>query len=267
MTSKQCVLTSINHQQPDRTPITFDAEKEVYASLHQHLGTKTKEELFDRLHVDTWMLLPNNFIFGESESDKETKTALWGYKTRVAQYSGGTYDELCYSPLAGKDDIADVDKYPWPSDDALDFAHFPVEAESHKDRAIIGVFTWGAYFIATFVRGMEDLFTDFALRRNYAHRLIDRISERILFFLGKMLCNHGDGIDIVYMADDYCSQLGPMFSPAFFKEDLMNAGGSRVSKVHEKSRNSSDSDLLRWYVVQAKLREEQRAEHFLKEKG
>jgi len=47
----------------------------------------------------------------------------------------------------------------------------------------------------------------------------------------------------------------------------MNAGGSRVSKVHEKSRSSSDSDLLRWYVVQAKHREEQRAEHFLKEKG
>ena len=47
----------------------------------------------------------------------------------------------------------------------------------------------------------------------------------------------------------------------------MNTGGSRVSKVHEKSRSSSDSDLLRWYVVQAKHREEQRAEHFLKEKG
>ena len=30
MTSKQRVLAAANHKQPDRTPITFDAEKEVY---------------------------------------------------------------------------------------------------------------------------------------------------------------------------------------------------------------------------------------------
>ena len=48
----------------------------------------------------------------------------------------------------------------------------------------------------------------------------------------------------------------------------MNPEGREISKVHEKSsRISSDSDLFRWYVVQAKPREEHRAQHFLKEKG
>ena len=45
----------------------------------------------------------------------------------------------------------------------MTFSHFPAEAAAHADRAIIGTFTWGAYFIATFVRGMEDLMMDFAM--------------------------------------------------------------------------------------------------------
>jgi len=232
MTSKQRVMAAVNHTAPDRTPITFDAEKEVYAALHERLGTQTKEALFDRLRVDTWMILPQNFMFTEEEAVNGEKTALWGYRTRVARYSGGTYDELCHSPLAGKDEIADIDRHAWPADDALGFAHFPEEAEAHGDRAIIGVFTWGAYFVASFIRGMEDLMMDFAARKDYAHRLIDRITERMMVFLDNLLASCGDGIDIVYMADDYCSQLGPLFSPAVFKEFVAPYLGVVADKVH-----------------------------------
>ena len=37
MTGKQRVLAGVNHRVTDRIPITFDAEKEVYAALHDHL--------------------------------------------------------------------------------------------------------------------------------------------------------------------------------------------------------------------------------------
>ena len=45
---------------------------------------------------------------------------------------------------------------------------------------LIGVFTWGAYHIATFVRGVENLMMDFAIRREYADCLIRTIAERTL---------------------------------------------------------------------------------------
>jgi len=232
VTSKQRVLAAVRHTVADRVPITFDAEKEVYAALHEHLGTQSKEALFDRLNVDTWMILPENFIFRAGEEDQGEKTTLWGYRTRVARYSGGTYDELCYSPLAGKNDISDIDAHAWPADDALEFSHFPAEAKAHGDRAIIGVFTWGAYFVASFVRGMEDLMMDFAVRKKYAHHLIDKITERMLTFLDIMLTRYGDGVDIVYMADDYCSQRGPLFSPAVFREYVMPYLTKVVERVH-----------------------------------
>ncbi|MHC4124298.1 MAG: uroporphyrinogen decarboxylase family protein [Planctomycetota bacterium] len=237
MTSKQRVLAAVDHKLADRTPITFDAEKEVYDTLYSHFSVSDKEALFDRLNVDTWTILPDNFIFPQADENKTEKTSIWGYKTRVVAYlAGGTYDELFYNPLAGKDDIKDIDTHPWPTIETLDFSHFPSEADAHKDRAIIGVFTWGAYFIAAHVRGMEELFMDFALRKKYAHHLIDTIAEKSLMFLDEMLTNYGDGIDIIYMADDYCSQQGPLFSPQIFEEFVMPYLTMVVKKTHKHGK-------------------------------
>ena len=233
MTSKERVLTAIDHKLTDRVPITFDAEKEVYDLLMEHFGVDSKEALFDRLHVDTWMVLPKNFIYPEEEIGKQIKTSIWGYKTRRTEYSGGVYDQLYQSPLAGKDDMRNIYEYPWPSDNALDFSHFPGEIESHRDRAIIGVFTWGAYFIATHIRGLENLMMDFAIRKSYAKRLIQTIAEKSLTYLDFMLESFGEGIDIVFMADDYCSQQAPLFSPDAFREFVLPYLSEMVAHVHK----------------------------------
>jgi len=83
-TAKQRVLAAVNHQLADRIPITFDAEIEVYETLQHHLNTQSKEELFDRLNVDTWMILPRNFIYPERQRYRPIKTSIWGYKTRAS---------------------------------------------------------------------------------------------------------------------------------------------------------------------------------------
>ena len=236
-TSKQRVLAAVNHAPPtDRVPITFDAEKEVYDALHDHLHTTTKEQLFDHLHVDTWMILPENYFYLPGHATQQTKTAIWGYQNKVTAFSGGTYDELCYSPLAGKDDLADIDRHTWPADDTLDFSAFSDQIAAHNDRAIIAAATWGTFFIACYVRSMENLMLDFALNKNYVRHLFDTITERVLFFLDRMLDSAGDGIDIVYMADDYCSQSAPLFSPAVFKELVMPYLSAVVEKTHQHNK-------------------------------
>ena len=236
MNAKQRVLAAIERQPTDRTPITFDAEKEVYDALHAHLGVASKEALFDRLHVDTWMILPGNFMYPAEEETRQLKRSIWGYETRVTEYSGGTYDEVCLNPLAGKDEISDIRAHAWPAPDLLDFSHFPEEARQHADRAVIGVFTWGPYFVASFVRGLEDLMIDFALRRDYAEHLIKTITEKCAAALHTMLESHGDGIDIVYMADDYCSQQGPLFSPSDFQEYVVPYLTEFVELVHRHNK-------------------------------
>jgi uroporphyrinogen decarboxylase len=217
VTSKERVLAAANHKPASgRVPITFDAEKEIYEALHQRLGTSSREELFDRLHCDTWMVSPN-ISGGSSQRDEQgCRTSLWGWKTRTANYSGGSYEELAWSPLAGKDDPAEIDRHAWPRVDDLSCDGMAAKIDAHKDRAIISPPSWGAYFIASFVRGMEDILIDLAANHAYAERLIGAIAERVHAFQEKTLAGCR-GIDILYMADDYCSQLAPMFSPQAFR--------------------------------------------------
>lgn len=218
MTGKQRVLAAVEHQLADRTPITFDAQAEVYEALYAHLGLSGKEALFDYLGCDTWMVLPGGYDVPPGEIGKAVQTHTWGYQTTKTPYSGGTYSELTASPLAGMHDPAAIDDYPWPEADALDFSAMPEDIRDHGDRAIIAASSWGTWHLATHIRGMEDLLLDFALRPDYAHRLFDAITERVLRFLDRMLETCGEGVDLVYLADDYCSQRGPLFSPACFRE-------------------------------------------------
>jgi len=231
-TSKQRVSSAVNHRAPDRTPLTFDAQPEVYDALYKHLGLETKEQLFDRLHVDTWIVGPQRPAPPPDAQGQERGGSIWGYRTRMVRYEGGEYPELVYSPLAGKDDLADIRRHRWPAADALDFSRVADEIAAHRDRAIIGVFTWGAYFVATYLRGTENLMLDFGLRRQYAETLINTIAERSLALLDRLLEAGGQGLDIVYMADDYCSQLAPMFSPADFRQFVMPYLAQVAARVH-----------------------------------
>lgn len=228
-TSKERVLAAIGHATTDRVAITFDAQPEVYDALHARLGTESKEDLFDHLHVDTW------FVGGTSKP-RPDQSSIWGFSSREVKYEGGSYWELESSPLAGKDNVADIDAHPWPDADAMDFSEVPAAIEAHKDRAIIGSFGWGAFFRATYVRGMEHLLLDLGLRPKYAAHLINTIAERSLVFLDKLLDTAGDDLDIVYMADDYCSQDAPMFSPQTFRDVMQPYLRQACDKVHARGK-------------------------------
>jgi len=236
MNSKERVLAAVNHKVPDRVPITFDAAPEVYDALYKLYGISSREDLFNLLHCDTWMILPGNFVYTKEEENKTEKTTVWGHRTVVKAYPGGTYDEVSYNPLAGKDDITDLKNYSWPSPDIFDFSHFRSEAELHSYRAIIGVYTWGPYFISLFLRGLENLMLDFAIRKAYVGYMINTLTEISFAALSRMLESHGEGIDIVYMADDYCSQDGPMFSPEDFREMIFPYLRKMVDITHKYNK-------------------------------
>jgi len=237
VTSKQRVLATVNHTVADRTPITFDGQQEVYDALYKHLGLKTREELFDFLHCDTWLMVPKNYGAVETDAGKREKFTIWGWKTQTATYSGGQYEELAWSPLAGKDELSAIDKHPWPDPAIQDYSQFASVIAAHKDRAIITASSWGAYFISSFIRGMEGIMMDFAINHAYAEKLIGAIAERMLLMEERMLtCKGAEGIDIVYMADDYCSQRAPLFSPDAFKRFVTPYLRKVVDKAHKHGK-------------------------------
>ncbi|MCL2648763.1 MAG: hypothetical protein FWD61_17485 [Phycisphaerales bacterium] len=240
MTSKERVLAAVAHREwrhtGDRVPITFDAEGVVYDMLYKHFGHRSKEKLLDTLGCDTWWVLPKNYIMSATEKGKQDKTTIWGWGSTVVKYTGGEYSELAYSPLAATDDLSAIDKHPWPDITAQDYSSFDADAAAHSDKAIIAASSWGTYFLASFLRGMEGVLMDFAINPPYVEKLFGTITERVLAMLDNMLDHHAEHIDIVYMADDYCSQLAPLFSPETFKRYVTPYLKQVVDRAHRKNK-------------------------------
>jgi uroporphyrinogen decarboxylase len=221
MNGRERVLTAVNHREPDRVPITFDAQPEVYELLYGHFGIGTRAELWNALRVDTWLegpaiLDPRQRNLGDGVSQNR-----WGYRTRLQPYSVGEktgfYEEIVYHPLAGIETVAEVEKHDWPDPRLLDFTLFNDLRRTQPDRAIIAHITHGSYFNATFLRGMEQFLVDLVLNEDLAEALIERASRYLFESLDRLLEQAPDGFDIFYLADDYCMASGPLFSPDLFR--------------------------------------------------
>jgi len=87
MTSRERVVTAVALHAPDPVPLNFSASACVLQRLYRDLGTSTRRQLPDRLHVDTV-----NFrgvvdpvycrpIPGECTLPSGVKEHFWGWRT------------------------------------------------------------------------------------------------------------------------------------------------------------------------------------------
>jgi len=221
MNSRERVLAAAGHSIPDRVPITFDAEIEVYEMLYRHFGISTRKELWDALHVDTWLEGPAVNDPREKELESGLIQSRWGYRQIKQPYTvngkTGYYREIVYHPLAGIETVKDLEKHDWPDPDLLDFHHLNELRKQKPERAIIAHITHGGYFVGTFLRGMEQFLVDLAVDEALARAIIERVSEYLYRAVDRLLEQAPDGFDIYYLADDYCMTSGPLFSPDVFK--------------------------------------------------
>jgi len=240
MNSRERVLSAVNHREPDRVPITFDAEPVVYDLLYEHFGINSRAVLWDALHVDTWLEGPLINDPRERQLDNGLFQNRWGYRIKPQPYTVGDktgfYEEIVYYPLAEIKTVAELDSYDWPQADLLDFHHLNELRREQPERAIIAHITHGGYFNATFLRGMEQFLVDLALNTKLAEALVERTSSYLLSSLDRLLEQASEGFDIFYVADDYCMDSGPLFSPEVFKRLIKPYLRQISDKVHRHGK-------------------------------
>lgn len=217
MNGRGRVLTAIAHRTPDRVPITFDAEKEVIAALQRHFGVDTRDGVWDSLHVDT-RLVGADHHDPRIRTEGEISYDFWGIGSKEQAYSGGTYSEYCVFPLAGTETVAEIEAYDWPTPDELSFETLRAVRAAYPDKAIIAHITHAPYFKATHLRGMEAFMADLALQPELAQTILDRILGYLIPTLERLCREAGETFDIFYIADDFCTALGPLVSPTMFRQ-------------------------------------------------
>jgi len=216
MNSRDRVLSAIAHCSPDRVPITFDAEKEVIAELMRHFGVGTRDAVWDALHVDT-RLVGADHHYHHIREEGPVSYDFWGIGSKEQAYSGGSYSEYCHYPLAGMETVAEIDGYDWPTADELSFETLRAVKAANPDRAIIAHITHAPFFKATHIRGMDTFMEDLGARPEIAEAILRRISGYLMPAIERLCREAGDSFDIFYIADDTCTALGPLMSPAMYR--------------------------------------------------
>jgi len=249
MNSRQRLLTTLNHQQPDRIPLDLGATQVTgihhvaYQGLRQGLGLPAREpiicdsiqglalpdeDVISRLGVDVRGLFPLNShnwnVIEHSRGKYWIYQDEWGI-THRRPYPDGLYFSIWQVPLNRPDLIAaDIQNYDWPDFGAfwrIDGLREQAEAYRAAGYAVMIKDPFAGIFeMAQRIVGMENILLMMATDAALAGVLFEKLSELKLDFWEMALPQLADVIDVISQADDYGSQTSQLISPRMYRQQL-----------------------------------------------
>ena len=246
MTSRERVLTALDHRQPDRVPIDLGGNqtgihKFAYQKLIEHLGldekivimdlvqqlAKPSEAVLDRLHVDTrYVSAGGSKSFKGGVIRRERGGRMWSDFTDEFGVTWSMpddypyYFDITYSPLAGLS-LKDVEGYPFPKgDDPSRFEGLrnrALEIKRETPYAVISGISGVVYEICWYMRGLENLFMDMIEQPEILEAIIDRTLKFWLDWFRLFLDEVGHVVDVIMIGDDLSGQNGPLFPPRIYR--------------------------------------------------
>jgi uroporphyrinogen decarboxylase len=113
-----------------------------------------------------------------------------------------------HHPLARAATVKEIENYPWPDFERLDFSYLSPAVKAIHDRGL-AVFVWAECTVwetAWYLRSMENLFVDMACDEKMAACLFDIVTERACYRARKFA---EAGADILGLGDDIGMQTAP----------------------------------------------------------
>ncbi|HOJ20528.1 MAG TPA: uroporphyrinogen decarboxylase family protein [Armatimonadota bacterium] len=245
MTSRERILTTLRHQEPDRVPFDLGSTKVTgihriaYERLRPALGLAPREaaisdltqqlaavdeDLLQALRVDTRGVAsgdPSGWrLCIREEGRYRTFTDAWGLPRRMPR--DGWYYDLCGHPLAEATSPEEIRRYPWPDpQDPARFAGLRARAQVARDTGcavILGGVCAGLTEMCLWLRGFERFFTDLVADRPMAEAMLDLILETKLRYWERALAEVGDLVDIAMEGDDLGMQQCLLMNPRVYRE-------------------------------------------------
>ncbi|MFC1712989.1 uroporphyrinogen decarboxylase family protein [Candidatus Poribacteria bacterium] len=202
MNSKERVLATFGHHEPDRVPLWYGASEGLTAKLIKECGVSDEEALMRRLHID-FRRVRERYI-GPALGDKN----FWG-----VQRSGLHYGQPMSHPLSGVETVEEVMEYPgWPSQDWFDFAGLREQCEQWEDYVIIGG-PWVVVFTdATELVGMDEFFIKMYTHPAVMQAVVQKVSDFYYELAIRFFQAVGDRLDIFFFGDDMGTQQSLLIS-------------------------------------------------------
>ncbi|MCC6123647.1 MAG: hypothetical protein IT426_01665 [Pirellulales bacterium] len=270
MTSRERVLTALNHQIPDRVPIDLGGNqtgihKFAYRDLIAHLGIRDElkimdavqqlvkpcEALLERFRVDTRYIAAGAGAGFKGEIVRRTRGGkLWHDLTDEFGVVWSMpdahpyYMDISHHPLADAT-LAEIADYPFPKgDDPARFASIRREALAIKNEtpyAVVSGISGVVYETCWYLRGLERWFMDMLERPEICETLLEQTLKFWLDWFRLFLDEAGDVVDVIMIGDDLAGQTGPLFRPEFYRRIVK----PRQKRLVEYIRSRTQAKV--WY--------------------
>jgi uroporphyrinogen decarboxylase len=240
MTSRDRVITALEHRAPDRVPWDCTFSVDAYHRLKDYLGQNAWEDtkpsgpfLNIKLPLDLVRELQIDLYYvglGQPEGQQvfelgmDTFTDEWGVGFKKVQNQFGLAYEFAEQPLALAT-VADLESYPWP-DPYVPKRTAGLEQRCRSlyeqtDLALVGKFSTSIFEQAFYMRGLEQWLVDLAINPDFANALMSKLVDIALAMTEVGLRACGPYLQILRLAgDDLGQQKGMLVSDTMFRQLL-----------------------------------------------
>lgn len=260
MTSRERVLKSLSHEIPDRVPIDLGGfqtgiHRIAYERLINHLSIEDKitimdpvqqlakpcEELLQRFHVDIRYITAHGPDgFDGSIKHIQRNGRLWhdlsdefGVVWSMPD-DQKLYMDISHHPLA-EATIDDLGGFPFP--DGSDPTRFTgvrdtaLKMRNETPYAISTGIGGVVYEYCWYMRGLEQWFIDMIENPGFCEALLDKTLKFWMDYHSGFMEAVGDIVDVVMIGDDLAGQVGPLFSPDFYRKYVKPRQKQLVSHI------------------------------------
>lgn len=232
MTSRERVLTALNHETPDRMPCDFWAEPPTWNRLLAHVGCEPgdRDGLLDHLEIDVRHLDPTpppDRVVGDGVFEN-----FWGERFIDRATDWGPLRGNVDGALGGARHFEELEAFPWPDPDCLDRSSLPEQCRKYADHALL----YGSADVwqrPALVRGCEGFFLDMAERPAWAHFLSRKFTDFYLEDYTRAAEITQGRIDLFLLASDLGGQRGPLISMTMFHEFVAPYLKEMIDRIHD----------------------------------
>ena len=276
LTTRERVLTAINHEEPDRVPIVIGVSNATGIKMLPYQGIKklagieapddyiydwpelgtalVDEATLQRLHSDVRGVLdlePESVRKWNAERPPHSNFIdSWGsgqFEIEPGEWFPGVH------PLKDARTSAELDAYPdWPDmSDPTRVAQVAAEARhlAEENQYAILATPWLLFPFerAYAMQGMETFLLNMAMDGDFARELMERIAVFCKELMGRFLAELGDNVDIIKIGDDLGTQESLMISPKMYREILKPIHADFISFIKARTKAKvlfhSDGDV------------------------
>jgi uroporphyrinogen decarboxylase len=252
MSSRERVLTAINHQEPDRVPTAlwgsyYTLQDQTYFNMLEHLNLGEPLPPFRRLKNRNSNYLDDRIL---DYLETDTRYVWLGFDDLVGPYPDtgldawgvrwqrfGPYMGAVGYPLADAS-IDDLESYPWPDVEKLiriDECREHLKTLQNDGRYAIvarAVTSYGPFEQAQVMRGREKFLMDTVESPDFAQLLIQKVTIIIKRLTEIYLEIVGKAVDIIEIpGDDYGGTNNLLISPRSFDRCVKPALGEIVGLI------------------------------------